>query len=597
MAPINRKIPLSLDDLLKSKGNKLSTTSIIKKTTGKRSVFLSKHQREALKKEQFINDNSESITKSTGQAQEQKQTLTRNTNISEQKLSNLNANDSEANHRQRKSQVKNRREKKFKFQWDTEDDTLNDFEPLVSYNPPKIVSRERDPLLNETLHNTKHWSEKPLNQMSDRDWRIMREDFDINYKGGKVVHPLRYWEEANISPLILDQLRYLRYDEPTPIQRASIPICLSSRDLIGIAETGSGKTLAFLIPALNYILNIPKTEEAGGPYVLILVPTRELALQIEKEFMKFLSPALKFNIVSFIGGHSYEENMQQTEYGVDVLIATPGRLLDCLTQRIITLDQTFFLIMDEVDKMIDMGFESQVKKVMEILPPGDMNPYYTGKGRPERLTMMFTATMPPVIERMTTSYLNKPITAMIGEVGAAVESVQQDAIQVPDDDQKKVKILKDIIRSHQFQPPIIIFVNYKKTCDFLFETLNEFGQRTVTMHGSKTQDQRELAIQQIKNGEADILIATDVAGRGIDIKNVSLVVNYQMAKNISDYTHRIGRTGRAGRTGTAITFWNAKVDKDVLPDLKEMIMKSPISQCPEDLKRHEAAQTLKNIDV
>ncbi|GMG40048.1 unnamed protein product [Ambrosiozyma monospora] len=253
--------------------------------------------------------------------------------------------------------------------------------------------------------------------------------------------------------------------------------------------------------------------------------------------------------------------------------------------------------MDEVDRMIDMGFEAQVKKIMEVLPPGDMNPYYTGKGRPERLTMMFTATMPPIIERMTASYLNRPVTAMIGEVGAAVESVQQDAIQVPDDDQKKVKILKDIIKSHQFQPPIIIFVNYKKTCDYLSETLNEFGQRTVTMHGSKTQDQRELAIQQIKDGEADILIATDVAGRGIDIKNVSLVVNYQMAKNISDYTHRIGRTGRAGRTGTAITFWNAKFDKEVLTDLKEMIMKSPISQCPDDLRRHEAAQTIRNIDV
>ncbi|GMG55762.1 unnamed protein product [Ambrosiozyma monospora] len=402
MAPSDRKIPLSLDDLLKSKGNKNSTNSIIKKTTGKRSVFLSKHQREVLKKEQSINDNLESITKSTRQGKEQKRALTTNINISEQTSSNRKARDADANYLNRASQVKNSREKKFKFEWDTTEDTLNDFEPLVSYNPPKNVSA-RDAQLNEDHHVAKHWSEKPLNQMSDRDWRIMREDFDINYKGGKVVNPLRYWEEAKISPLILKQLRYLRYDEPTPIQRATIPIGLSFRDLLGIAETGSGKTLAFLIPALNYILNIPKTEEAGGPYVLILVPTRELALQIEKEFMKFLSPTLKFNIASFIGGHSYEENMQQTEYGVDVLIATPGRLLDCLTQRIITLDQTFFLIMDEVDRMIDMGFEAQVKKIMEVLPPGDMNPYYTGKGRPERLTMMFTATMPPIIERMTAS--------------------------------------------------------------------------------------------------------------------------------------------------------------------------------------------------
>ncbi|ODV87663.1 hypothetical protein CANARDRAFT_186772, partial [[Candida] arabinofermentans NRRL YB-2248] len=437
--------------------------------------------------------------------------------------------------------------------------------------------------------NELHWSQKPLDKMTDRDWRIMREDYDITSKGGKVTNPLRYWSESDISPEILEMLDYLGYREPTPIQRAAIPMGLTGRDIIGIAETGSGKTLAFLIPILNYITKLPPLGNFEGPYVLIMVPTRELALQIEKEFQKFNN--LRFNVASLIGGHSYDDNVRKLEKGVEVVIATPGRLVDCIEKEIISLDKCFFLAMDEADRMIDMGFETQVNLVLDNLPSGDTNPYYFGNDKtPKRTTMMFTATMPPAIEKLTSKFLVNPGFVMVGEVGSAVDTVHQDAIQTSEDDEKKLKVLESILANRRFRPPIIIFVNYKASCDLIADTLYEQGFNPVTLHGSKTQEQREAALQQMKTGKSDVLIATDVAGRGIDIPDVSLVINYQMSRNIEDYTHRIGRTGRAGKSGTAITFWNPKDDKDVLYDLKQMISKSPVSRCPEDLRRNEFAQ-------
>ncbi|KAG7806444.1 hypothetical protein KL921_004841 [Ogataea angusta] len=464
------------------------------------------------------------------------------------------------------------------------DDT--DFAPIVD------LPRRRQDLDFDDVH----WSEKELPKMTDRDWRIMREDYNISTKGGKLENPLRKWEESQISPLILQQLEALGYKEPTPIQRAAVPNGLTGRDLVGIAETGSGKTLAFLIPSVNYILQLPRLGSFEGPYVLILVPTRELALQIEREFSKFAS--LGFDVISLIGGHSYDEHAAKLERGVEVIIATPGRLVDCLEQQLVSLGQCFFLVMDEADRMIDMGFENDLNKILESLPDGSENPHYMGPGEPKRTTMMFTATMPPQIEKISAKYLKNPGTVMVGEVGGAVDSVRQEAIQVDDSEEKRLQMLQKVLTRGIYSPPIIIFVNFRKTCEMVAEFLEQLGFSAVTMHGSKTQEQREYAIQQIKEGKSDILVATDVAGRGIDIPDVSLVLNFQMAKNIEDYTHRIGRTGRAGKEGTAITFWSA-ADADVLYNLKQMITKSPVSRCPDDLRRHPAAQrkVVKNIET
>ncbi|CDK29458.1 unnamed protein product [Kuraishia capsulata CBS 1993] len=474
----------------------------------------------------------------------------------------------------------------FKFEWSDDEDTSNGYRPLIL----STTTEKLDPISRLKVENSSHWSKKRLEDMTKRDWRILKEDFSISSKGGNIPNPFRSWDETGVNPLILKAIKRLAYDQPTPIQRASIPIGLTGRDVIGIAETGSGKTLSFLIPILNYIMNVPQLNESNrtdGPYCLVLVPTRELALQIEKEFLKFVSLDLPLRVASLIGGHTLGENINKIAQGVEVIVATPGRLVDCLERSVLVLNQCFFLVMDEADKMINLGFEQQVQQILKSLPPGHSNPFGKQDQR-KRTTMMFTATMPPAIESLTKEFLDQPATVMVGDVGDAVDTVVQE-VEFIKTEEKRLDRLISVLNTGSFGPPIIVFTNYKKTCELIAERLQAENWRPAVMHGSKSQEQRETAIQQIRDSKCDILVATDVAGRGIDIQDVSLVVNFQMARSIEDYTHRIGRTGRAGKTGTALTFLGDE-DNDVLYDLKTMIIKSPVSKCPEELRRSEGAQ-------
>ncbi|CAG8790088.1 35046_t:CDS:10, partial [Gigaspora margarita] len=468
----------------------------------------------------------------------------------------------------KKRKIRKMNEKKFVFDWDAGEDTSQDFNPLYStrHNAQmfgrghfagidiKEQKRNRAQFYNKLLEERRtldqkdraeHWSEKPLSEMKERDWRIFKEDFNITTK--EIL--------ANIG-----------YKEPTPIQRQAIPIGLQNRDIIGIAETGTGKTASFVIPMLMYISELPKLCEenmSDGPYALILAPTRELAQQIEQETLKFAAP-MGFNCVSIVGGHAVEEQAFNLRNGAEIIIATPGRLKDCLDRRILVLNQCTYVVMDEADRMIDMGFEADVNVILDALPVSNVkpdteeaeNPIESLKrsGRKERYrqTVMFSATMPPAVERLA----------------------------------KRARLLE--LLQGSFDPPIIIFVNQKKGCDVLARALNKLGYRATTLHGGKTQEQRESALAHLKNGTMDILVATDVAGRGIDVKNVSLVINYDMAKTIEDYTHRIGRTGRAGKSGVAITFLS-NADADVMYDLKQMMLKSPISRVPPELASHPNA--------
>lgn len=433
-----------------------------------------------------------------------------------------------------------------------------------------------------------HWSMKPLDKMTERDWRIMKEDFNIHVSGKTKGNLLRSWNESKIPEPIIESLYLLGMKEPSPIQRATIPLGMEGRDVLGLAETGSGKTLAFLIPALSYVMNLPPVRSFESPYVLIIVPTRELAQQIEVEFQKFKN--LRINIASIVGGHTYDDNLAKLEKGVEILVGTPGRLLDLIEKKIISLDQCFFLVADEADRMIDMGFEKQVESLIDALPSGDLNPFLKSGQSPKRLTLMFTATMPPQIEKLITNYMTDPITVKVGDTKNAVDTVVQETIQIASDEKKRMSALLQIIK--KYPPPIIVFVNFQKLCDILYAFLHEHGYNPVVIHGGRTQAQRETAISDIRRGRANILVATDVAARGIDIPNVSLVVNFQMTKTISEYVHRIGRTGRAGKKGTAITFWDGDDDASVLYDLKTIVCRSKVSNCPKDLMYHPNAKKI-----
>ncbi|KAK3715679.1 mRNA splicing protein prp28 [Vermiconidia calcicola] len=544
-----------------------------------------------------------------------------------------------------KKKRKRTTEKKFNFEWNAEEDTSPDYNPIYNSRAEgtsffgrgklggfaddntdhmaKAYARaieERDPeagreRAQEILEMErrrreeggrngidKHWSEKKLEHMRERDWRIFKEDFNIATKGGSIPNPMRSWEESHLPKRLMDIVDQAGYTEPSAVQRAAIPIALQSRDLIGVAVTGSGKTAAFILPLLVYISELPALDEVtknDGPYAIILAPTRELAQQIEVEAKKFAKP-LGFTCVSLVGGHSIEEQSYNMRDGAEIIIATPGRLLDCIERRVLVLSQCCYIIMDEADRMIDLGFEEPVNKILDALPVNNEKPdtdeaenatvmsrHLGGKDR-YRQTMMYTATMPAAVERIARKYLRRPAIVTIGNIGEAVDTVEQRVEFVTGEDKRK-KRLNEILNSREFAPPIIVFVNIKRNCDAIARDIQRMGFSSTTLHGSKTQDQREAALASLRNGSTEVLVATDLAGRGIDISDVSLVVNFNMATNIESYTHRIGRTGRAGKQGVAITFLGNE-DSDVLYDLKSMIGKSEISRVPDELRKHEAAQ-------
>ncbi|PAV84537.1 hypothetical protein WR25_22046 isoform A [Diploscapter pachys] len=381
--------------------------------------------------------------------------------------------------REKKKRSRRLHERKFVFDWDASDDTSQDYNKIyqqrhevqffgrgsiagMDVNAQKkqkssfyqsLVEKRRTEEEKEqeknriekektkerkTAHDDRHWKMKLLDEMTERDWRIFREDFNITIKGGKVPKPLRSWDESGLPEEVLSAINKVGYKEPTPIQKQAIPIGLQNRDIIGVAETGSGKTAAFLIPLLVWINGLPKMERQEhydlGPYAIIMAPTRELAQQIEEETNKF-GELLSIRTVSVIGGASREDQGMKLRCGI--VIATPGRLLDVLENRYMQLAQCTYVILDEADRMLDMGFEPEVQKVLEYLPASNLKPD-TDDAETEttlmkafstrdkyRQTVMFTATMSPAIERLARQYLRRPAVVYIGSAGKPTERVEQ----------------------------------------------------------------------------------------------------------------------------------------------------------------------------
>ncbi|CAB3245441.1 unnamed protein product [Arctia plantaginis] len=542
----------------------------------------------------------------------------------------------------KKRRVRRLNDRKFVFDWDASEDTSNDYNTLykerhqvqffgrghiagIDIKSQKkdyskfygnLLEKRRTELEKEQeksrLRKVKkkedkqkwddrHWSEKDHDEMTERDWRIFREDYNITIKGGKIPNPIRSWKEATFHQDIMEIIGKVGYKSPTPIQRQAIPIGLQNRDIIGVAETGSGKTLAFLIPLLTWIQSLPKSERMEdvdqGPYAIILAPTRELAQQIEEETNKFGIP-LGITSVVVVGGLSREDQGFKLRLGCEIVIATPGRLIDVLENRYLVLTRCTYVVLDEADRMIDMGFEPDVQKILEYMPVSNVKPdtdaaedasvllaNYNSKKK-YRQTVMFTATMPPAVERLARSYLRRPAIVYIGSIGKPVDRTEQVVFMIGENEKRR-KLTEILQRG--VEPPIIIFVNQKKGADVLAKGLEKLGFNACTLHGGKGQEQRDFALASLKNGSKDILVATDVAGRGIDIKDVSIVINYDMAKTIEDYTHRIGRTGRAGKTGKAISFVT-KEDSALFYDLKQVLLSSSVSTCPPELMNHPEAQ-------
>ena len=445
-----------------------------------------------------------------------------------------------------------------------------------------------------------HWSDKALADMTERDWRIFREDFDIRIQGGRATLPLRYWNEGGFPVEVMKAIEEMGYEKPSPIQRQAIPIGQAWRDIIGIAETGSGKTAAFTIPLLCYMMQLPKEYilrcDKEGPLAIIMAPTRELAQQIDEECQK-LSKFSEFLTCCVVGGQSIEEQGFKLRKGVHIVIGTPGRLIDCIENNYLVLNQCNYVVLDEADRMIDMGFEPQVVGVLDamggLLKSEDEDQaelqVQTAQAGEQlfRVTAMFSATMPPEVERIARKYLRHPAVIKIGDETSGKNKRIEQRVVFINEGQKKGKLSEELRRLRPTDK-VIVFVNAKKQGDVIGRYLEGANLRVGVLHGGRSQDQREETLENFRNGEVQVLVATDVAGRGLDIPDVSHVFNYDLPTKIENYCHRIGRTGRAGKSGIA-TSYVTDGDTEIMYDLKAYL-ESTESVVPQQLARHPNAQ-------
>ncbi len=366
---------------------------------------------------------------------------------------------------------------------------------------------------------------------------------------------------------------FMNYAVPTPVQQNAVPVSMAGRDIMACAQTGSGKTLAFVLPVLYHLLNQgpPPPQETGrrariSISALIMAPTRELATQIFEEGRKF-SFDTGLSICVAYGGAPFGEQMRQIERGCDILVGTPGRLGDMLERGRISLERVAFLTLDEADRMLDMGFEPQIRQIIDRsgMPTSEEG----------RITMMFSATFPRPIQRLAADFLMNPVEIRIGRVGAATELVTQKVLYVEERD--KFEALCDMVSAN---PGLtLVFVETKRNADMLEGRLCQEGYPATSIHGDRTQGEREAALRTFKNGRTPILVATNVAARGLDIDDVAHVINYDMPGDIDDYVHRIGRTGRAGNTGLATSFINDK-NGNIARELAG-ILKDANQECPD----------------
>ncbi len=345
------------------------------------------------------------------------------------------------------------------------------------------------------------------------------------------------FNELNLSPHLLKAVAACGYDTPTPIQEMAIPAALAGLDLIGVAQTGTGKTAGFVLPALQLISTPPKTQ-GKGPRVLVITPTRELANQVS-DAVRTYGKFSKVRSGAILGGMAYRDQLRLLSQPVDLIVATPGRLVDHLENGRLRLDRVEMLILDEADRMLDMGFSEDMDKIAAATPAG-------------RQTMMFTATMDAATTKLAGRMLREPKMIEIAGKNVTLDSIEQ-RLHVADDMRHKHRLLQHLI-THKDLSRAIIFSATKRDADTLAQELFSQGHAAAALHGDMSQGARNRTIVNLRRGKVKLLVATDVAARGLDVSGISHVINFDLPRFAEDYVHRIGRTGRAGATGTAVSF-------------------------------------------
>ncbi|KAB5580605.1 P-loop containing nucleoside triphosphate hydrolase protein [Coniochaeta sp. 2T2.1] len=407
--------------------------------------------------------------------------------------------------------------------------------PTIDYSKIKLNPIRKD-----------FWVEPyELSQLTEEEANDLRLELDgIKVSGKNVPKPVQKWSHCGLTRPILDTIEKLGYDKPTPIQMQALPIIMSGRDVVGVAKTGSGKTMAFLLPMFRHIKDQEPVRDTDGPIALIMTPTRELAVQIHRDCKPFLK-ILGLRAVAAYGGAPIKDQIAELKRGAEIVVATPGRMIDLLAAnqgRVTNLKRASFLVLDEADRMFDMGFEPQVMKIFANV-------------RPDRQTILFSATMPRIIDSLTKKVLKNPVEITVGGRSVVAPEITQ-IVEIREEKEKFVRTLELLGELYKDDDDVraLIFVERQEKADDLLRELLRRGYGCMSLHGGKDQSDRDSTISDFKAGICPILIATSVAARGLDVKQLKLVINYDAPNHMEDYVHRAGRTGRAGNTGTAVTF-------------------------------------------
>ena len=343
------------------------------------------------------------------------------------------------------------------------------------------------------------------------------------------------FESLGLSAPVLQAALEAGYTRPTPIQREAIPLALAGRDIMGLAQTGTGKTAAFTLPIVDRLHDGPRRTRA-----LILTPTRELCQQVEASVRKYATHA-ELDVASIYGGMPMDPQERALRNGVDLVVATPGRLIDHLERQNVVFDDLEVLVLDEADRMLDMGFAPQINRIVDQVPR-------------YRQTLLFSATMPPEVEALARKYLRKPVVVQVGRRSSAANTVSHYVYPVPQP--RKAALLASLIKEHAMDS-VLVFTRTKHGADRVVRHLEKEDIPATAMHADKTQPQRTAAIEDFRDGKIRVLVATDIAQRGLDISHITHVINYDVPTQAEDYVHRIGRTGRAAKEGDAFTFMDS----------------------------------------
>ncbi|XP_020220919.1 DEAD-box ATP-dependent RNA helicase 35 [Cajanus cajan] len=404
-----------------------------------------------------------------------------------------------------------------------------------------------------------------VRRMSKKECDLIRKQWHIIVDGVDIPPPIKNFKDMRFPEPVLKKLKAKGIVQPTPIQVQGLPVILSGRDMIGIAFTGSGKTLVFVLPMIMVAMQeeiMMPIVPGEGPFGLIICPSRELARQTYEVVEQFLIPLKEAGYPELrpllcIGGVDMRSQLEIVKRGVHIVIATPGRLKDMLAKKKVNLDNCRYLTLDEADRLVDLGFEDDIREVFDHF-------------KAQRQTLLFSATMPTKIQNFARSALVKPIIVNVGRAGAANLDVIQEVEYV----KQEAKIVYLLECLQKTPPPVLIFCENKADVDDIHEYLLLKGVEAVAIHGGKDQEEREYAIAAFKAGKKDVLVATDVASKGLDFPDIQHVINYDMPAEIENYVHRIGRTGRCGKTGIATTFINKNQSETTLLDLKHLLQEA-----------------------